>query len=98
MFCFIDYRTTRKEILTLETLGFTCLSIPKCNSLYPAIDGHVDIQLAILDKCKKEVVIHKNMDKNFKNLLVFNGIKFQETACSLDTAYPYNVILNSLIL
>lgn len=98
MFCFIDYRTTSEEITTLEHQGLTCISIPKCTSLYNAIDGHVDIQLAILNKCKKEVIIHKNMDKNFKNLLVSKGIKFQETACSLNGTYPYNVILNALIL
>lgn len=98
MFCFIDYRTSKKEIDTLQTLGFTCITIPKSNSLYPAIDGHVDIQLAVLDKCKKEVIIHKNMDENFKNLLVSKGIFFQETASSLNSTYPENIILNSLIL
>lgn len=98
MICFIDYRTTKKEIHALENLGFTCITIPKCSSLYPAIDGHVDIQLAVLDKCKKEVIIHKNMDENFKNLLISKGIKFYETACSLGNKYPHNVILNSLVL
>ena len=98
MFCFIDYRTTDEEIKSLENQGFTCIKIPKCTSLYNAIDGHVDIQLAILDKCKKEVIIHKNMDKNFKNLLISKGIKIHETACSLNSTYPNNIILNALIL
>lgn len=98
MFCFIDYRTTDEEIKPLENQGFTCIKIPKCTSLYNAIDGHVDIQLAILDKCKKEVIIHKNMDKNFKNLLISKGIKIHETACSLNSTYPNNIILNALIL
>lgn len=98
MFCFIDYRTTDEEIKSLENQGFTCIKIPKCTSLYNAIDGHVDIQLAILDKYKKEVIIHKNMDKNFKNLLISKGIKIHETACSLNSTYPNNIILNALIL
>lgn len=98
MFCFIDYRTTDQEIKALENQGLTCISIPKCTSLYNAIDGHVDIQLAVLNKCKKEVIIHKNMDENFKNLLVSKNIIFQETACSLNSTYPDNVILNALIL
>lgn len=98
MFCFIDYRTTNEEIKNLSNQGFTCIKIPKCISLYDAIDGHVDIQIAVLDKCKKEVIIHKNMDENFKNLLISNSINFHETACSLNSTYPSNVILNALIL
>lgn len=98
MFCFIDYRTSKEEINILKQVGFTCLSVPKYDKLYAAIDGHVDIQLSILNKCEKEVIIHKNMDKNFKNLLVSNGIIFHETACSLNSTYPHNVILNALIL
>lgn len=98
MFCFIDYRTSNQEIIILNNQGFTCLKIPKCTKLYPSIDGHVDIQIAVLNKCKKEVIIHKNMNENFKNLLVSNGIIFSETACSLNSTYPLNVILNALIL
>lgn len=98
MFCFIDYRTSQKEINVLENQGLTCVVIPKCSSLYPAIDGHVDIQLAILNKCKKQVIIHKNMNKNFKNLLISKGINFHQTACSLNNTYPHNIILNALIL
>ena len=98
MFCFIDYRTTEEEIKTLENQGLTCLKVPKCTSLYNAIDGHVDIQLTILDKCKKEVIIHKNMDKDFKKLLISNRIIFKETARSLNYSYPQNIILNGLVL
>lgn len=98
MFCFIDYRTSKEELKSLENLGFTCLRVPQCNSLYSAIDGHVDIQLAILDKYKKEILIHKNMNNDFKKLLISKKIKFQETANSLHNKYPENIILNALIL
>lgn len=47
MFCFIDYRTTQKEIKVLEIQGFTGLYISNCTSLYLAIDDYVDIQLVI---------------------------------------------------
>ena len=34
--------------------------------MYKAIDGHVDIQLNIIDKKSKKVIIHKDISKIFK--------------------------------
>ena len=76
MFCFIDYYATQKEIKALYPQGFVCIFILKCTSLHSAIIGYVDIGLALLHKCKKEVVIHKNMVENFNNLFIYNRIKF----------------------
>lgn len=98
MFCFIDYRTTQTEKQNLKKLGFTCIEIPKCTSLYPAIDGHVDIQLNILNKTKKEVIIHKDIDESFKLQLQENNINYIETINSLSNKYPKDIIINSLIL
>lgn len=98
MLCFIDYRTDIYERETLENHGFNCISIPKYKDLYPAIDGHVDIQLNILNKTTKEVIIHKNMDENFKSILSNNNISFIETTSSLSSSYPGDIIINSLIL
>lgn len=38
------------------------------------------------------------MHKNFKNLLIYNGINFKEIDRSINGTYPCNVILNALIM
>ncbi|GAB6170401.1 hypothetical protein JCM1393_28610 [Clostridium carnis] len=98
MFCFIDYRTTFEEKYNLRKLGFSCIEIPKSKFVYPAIDGHVDIQLNILNKNSKKVIIHRDMPKNFKEILVKNKISFIETSNSLSSKYPNDIIINALIL
>lgn len=98
MFCFIDYRTTLEERLNLEKHGLYCIEVPPYPILYPAIDGHVDIQLNILDKHTKKIIIHNNMNEDFKGLLISNKINFIESFSNLGEKYPNNVILNALIL
>lgn len=98
MVCFIDYRTTPYERETLNYLGLTTIDVPLCNNLYKAIDGHVDIQLNVLSKNQKKVIINKDMDDSFKkNLNKFN-ISYLESSDSLKSNYPGNISLNALIL
>ena len=59
MVCFIDYRTTFFERETLKSLGLTTIDVPLCNNLYKAIDGHVDIQLNVLSKNQKKLLLIK---------------------------------------
>ncbi len=98
MICFIDYRTTQKEKDTLSSLNLKVIEIPKSNDVYSAIDGHVDIQLNILDKKTKKIIINRNMDKNFKESLSKLNIKFIESEKFLESSYPNNIYLNALIL
>ena len=98
MICFIDYRTTQRERDTLTSLNLKIIEIPKCNNLYEAINGHADIQLNILDKKSKKVVINRNMDENFKKSLSNSNIDYIESKTSLGSNYPNNIILNALIL
>ena len=57
MICFVDYRTTDEECNNLHNLGLKIIKIPKAPALYDAINGHVDIQINILDE--KQININK---------------------------------------
>ena len=61
MICFIDYRTSENEINSLRKLNYDIIKIPKDNNLYEAINGHTDIQLNILNKHTKAIIINKNI-------------------------------------
>lgn len=98
MICFVDYRITELEKKILKSLDLSILEIPKCNNLYNAIDGHVDIQLNIIDKKSKKVIIHKDISKSFKEKLDFFNINYIESENSLKSSYPDNIFLNALIL
>ncbi|MCF0148466.1 MAG: hypothetical protein HUJ77_08720 [Clostridium sp.] len=98
MICFIDYRTTQREKDILASLNLKIIEIPKSNDIYTAINGHVDIQLNILDKKSKKVIINKNMDKSFKENLSKLNIQFIESEKFLEHSYPNNIFLNALIL
>ncbi|MDU5106245.1 DUF6873 family GME fold protein [Clostridium sp.] len=98
MICFIDYRATQREKDVLSSLNLKVIEIPKSNDVYTAINGHVDIQLNILDKKSKKVIINRNMDKNFKENLSKLNIQFVESEKYLESSYPNNIFLNALIL
>lgn len=98
MLCFIDYRTTKKEKETLVSLGAKIIEIPKSPDLYDAISGHPDIQINIIDRNKKKILINKNLSDDFKKLISYYNISYIETKNSLNSNYPNNIILNSLNL
>ncbi|MBD7910099.1 MULTISPECIES: DUF6873 family GME fold protein [Clostridium] len=97
MFCFVDYRITREEINNLIKHKLTPIIIPKCIEVYDAIDGHVDIQLNILNKEEKTVIIQKNINKSFLTTLSSNNIKYILSEKSLGSLYPNDIGLNALI-
>ena len=95
MICFVDYRTTENEINSLKKLNYDVLKIPKDNNLYEAINGHTDIQLNILNK--HTLIINKNINCSFKELLKIKNINFIESDSTLSSKYPNNVSLNAYI-
>ena len=97
MICFVDYRISDEELLSLKNLNFDIIKIPKDHNLYSAIDGHVDIQLNILNKSKKEIIINKNLPQNFKDILTEKNINFIEASSRLSHKYPNNISLNAYI-
>lgn len=95
MICFVDYRTTENEISSLKKLNYDVIKIPKDNNLYEAINGHTDIQLNILNK--NTLIINKNINLSFKELLKTKNINFIESDSTLSSKYPSNISLNAYI-
>lgn len=95
MICFVDYRTTENEINSLKKNNFDVIKIPRDNNLYKAIDGHTDIQLNILDT--NTIIVNKNIDLTFKELLKRKNINFIESFSTLSSKYPNNISLNAYI-
>ena len=58
MIALIDYRTTEEEKKSLIKLGLEFIEVPRCPKVYDAIDGHVDIQLNILDKKEENLPLY----------------------------------------
>ena len=98
MIALIDYRTTEEEKKSLIKLGLDFLEVPKCSKVYDAINGHVDIQLNVINKKEKKIIVHKDIDDNFKESLKAFNITYIESFSSLEDVYPKNVLLNAAIL
>lgn len=97
MICFVDYKISIEEEKSLQKLNFKIIKIPKCNEVYNAINGHVDIQICIIDNKKPLIIINKNISNNFKYILSENKINFIETKESITSPYPKNISINALI-
>uniref|UniRef100_UPI0034A25C08 DUF6873 family GME fold protein n=2 Tax=Clostridium TaxID=1485 RepID=UPI0034A25C08 len=85
MYCFLDYRISNEELNNIINLNIEPILIPKCSKVYEAINGHVDIQLNILDKKNKKVIVQKDISKDFLNLLSSKGIGYILSENSLGT-------------
>ncbi|AGX43715.1 DUF6873 family GME fold protein [Clostridium saccharobutylicum] len=99
MHCFVDYRISSEELDALLQLKLNPILVPKCPKVYEAIDGHPDIQLNILkNNSKNKIIIQKDIPNCFKKILEANSINYIVSKSSLSNTYPYDIILNSLIL
>lgn len=96
MNCFIDYRATEEELLNLQKLNINPILVPKTDLVYQAINGHVDIQLNIIDK--NTVIVHKSISSDFLFTLSKYNIKYLLSESSLSSKYPSDIILNALIM
>lgn len=98
MYCFVDYRISNEELSNLFKLNLNPVLVPQCNLVYPAINGHPDIQLNILkNNSDNKLIVHKNMDNNFKDFLHHNNIKYIVSKNTLSNTYPGDIFLNALI-
>ncbi|MDD6795725.1 MAG: hypothetical protein PUE01_10015 [Clostridiaceae bacterium] len=93
MICFIDYRCSKEEIKSLEKLSLNPIKVPKCNNLYEAINGHVDIQLHIIDT--NHIMVQKDISIDFLNELKINEINYSFSNNNLTSSYPQDIILNA---
>jgi hypothetical protein len=92
----VDYRTSEEELETLNKLNFKTILCPPCRKLYPAVWGHPDMQLCIIDK--KNIILHRDMEQSFAKELSLRGINILYTHNNLNESYPQDIILNSLVL
>lgn len=97
MFCFVDFRISKEEEISLKSLGLKPIKVPKCSTVYNAICGHPDIQLCILNKDKPLLLVNKNLPKEFKKTLLDFNINYIETINDIFSPYPNNIALNALI-
>lgn len=99
MYAFADYRITNEEILNLSKLNIELIKVPKCNKVYDSINGHPDIQVNILkNNTDNKIIVHKDISKEFRNILNKKNIKYIVSEKSIESSYPSDVILNALIL
>lgn len=96
MICFIDYRTTKEETDNIEKLNLQYIKVPKCPLVHKSIDGHVDIQMNILDKSKRKIIVHKDIDISFLNEINKFNIDYIFSDKCLNKDYPEDIILNYL--
>lgn len=97
MIAFVDYRITTEEVTVLKKLNFDVIKVPQDKNLYSSIDGHVDIQVNILDRKNSKIIINKNLPNYFKKVLTQNNINYIEGTSTLLNAYPENIALNAYI-
>ena len=96
MYCFLDYRVTEEEINNLIKQNINPIIVPRTTKVYEGINGHVDIQLSVIGKNK--VIVHKSISPAFLEELTQNNIEFIFSSEDLGMSYPYDIILNGLVL
>ncbi len=69
-------------------------TVPSTSLLYPAVCGHPDMLLHIIDN--KNIILHKNIDKKFVESLKNLGINIILSNNSLRDKYPKDITLNAL--
>lgn len=95
-YAFVDYRISKEEKYNLESLGCTVITCPPSPLLYEAISGHPDILVHLISN--KKVIVHKDIDFNFIQLLKNLNLEIHYSLDSLKDTYPYDIILNAVNL
>ncbi|CAM2777415.1 DUF6873 family GME fold protein [Hathewaya histolytica] len=91
---FVDNRIFPEELEKLETLNKKILKVPELDILYPSIKGHPDILINIIDN--KSILVHKDIQMDFIQLLESKNLKVLYTENSLEATYPKDIIINAL--
>lgn len=93
MHTIVDERLLIEEKEALEELGYKVIKCPKTSLVNPAISSHPDIQLFLIDQ--KTLIVHQNIDIEFKNILIDMHYTVVESANSLSCDYPGDIFLNA---
>lgn len=92
----VDNRISNEEKNNLEKRNIKVILCPSSPLLYPAVDGHPDMLLHIIDD--KNIILHKDMNKEFVKLLNSFKINVISSTNSLEYTYPKDIMLNALNL
>jgi hypothetical protein len=92
----VDYRISTEEVISLEKLNIKILKCPNSKDLYPAVSGHPDMQICIIDK--HNIILSTALDKNFESEISKLNKNIHKASKSLSSKYPDDIILNALIL
>jgi hypothetical protein len=95
-YAIVDFRTSKTELDSLNSLGFNTILCPPSSDLYEAVCGHPDMQ--IMPIAKNTLVINKKISNDFLTLLNLANIRFYKSKNNLIKIYPHDIILNSFIL
>ncbi|NFA59402.1 hypothetical protein K8O96_13200 [Clostridium sporogenes] len=90
----VDNRISDEEKNNLEKRNIKVILCPSSHLLYPAVCGHPDMLLHIIDN--KTIIAHKNIDKEFVQSLKNLGINVILSRKSLENKYPEDIMLNAL--
>ncbi|AKC63958.1 Uncharacterised protein [Clostridium sporogenes] len=90
----VDNRISNEEKNNLEKRNIKVILCPSTSLLYPAVCGHPDMLLHIIDN--KNIILHKNIDKKFVESLKNLEINIILSNNSLRDKYPKDIILNAL--
>ncbi len=77
----------------LRVYGWQPVAVPYCTTVHPSLQGHVDLQLFVIDD--DEVVVYKNMPKGFIDFLltIFKRVSVGEN--TLNAEYPLDIPYNA---
>lgn len=92
----VDYRIEDIERQNLKNLGFEVAAVPPSDILYGAVCGHPDMLLHIV--ADSTIIVHKDMDSDFIVKLKNLNVNVVVSQNSLQSGYPYNIILNAVCL
>ncbi|EJO5349095.1 hypothetical protein NRP93_003247 [Clostridium botulinum] len=92
----VDNRISNEEKNNLEKRNIKVILCPSSPLLYSAVDGHPDMLLHIIDD--KNIILHKDINKEFVELLNSFKINVISSTNSLKYTYPKDIMLNALNL
>lgn len=95
---FVDYRISVEEHKNLSKYVDKIILVPKNTNLYPAINGHPDIQLTLINEQDISLIVSKDVDKSFIDVINNLDVSFEYSTNSLKSNYPFDIPLNCLFM
>jgi hypothetical protein len=92
----VSSKISEEEENNLIKLNINPIKVPLCHKLSAAVSDHPDMLLNVIDK--KNILVHKDMDKSFTLFLSELGYNIHISDKILKKEYPEDILLNGLNL